>query len=187
MEIILFSVACSVSAMKIISLEDHGFKSKHVAFYMRQQFIFEAAAKFCVEIATHQHGCSVLQRCISHSTGEYRENLVSEISRSGLILAQDAFGRNYVVQYILELQIPSAVSKLTSQFKGNYVHLAIQKFSSHVVEKCLAVLDGQIRSTIIRELISATHFEQLLQDPHANYVVQTALCVAEVCNLSLKL
>ncbi|MFS7995993.1 putative armadillo-like helical, pumilio domain-containing protein [Helianthus anomalus] len=142
------------------------------------KFIFEAAAKFCVEIATHQHGCCVLQRCINYSTGEYREKLVLEISRNGLLLAQDAFG-NYVVQYILELQIPSAVSKLTSQFKGNYVQLATQKFSSHVVEKCLAVLDGQIRSTIVHELISATHFEQLLQDPHANYVVQTALRVTE--------
>ncbi|KAI7745433.1 hypothetical protein M8C21_015021 [Ambrosia artemisiifolia] len=146
------------------------------------KFIFEAAAKFCVEIATHQHGCCVLQRCINHSTGEYRERLALEISRNGLLLAQDAFG-NYVVQYVLELQIPSAVSKLTSQFKGNYVQLATQKFSSHVVEKCLAVLDDQIRSTIIHELISATHFEHLLQDPHANYVVQTALRVAEVCNL----
>ncbi|KAK1417619.1 hypothetical protein QVD17_26749 [Tagetes erecta] len=142
------------------------------------KFIFEAAAKFCVEIATHQHGCCVLQRCINHSTGEHREKLVSEISKNGILLAQDAFG-NYAVQYILELQIPSAVSKLTSQFKGNYVHLATQKFSSHVVEKCLAVLDGQIRSTIIGELISATNFEQLLQDPHGNYVVQTALRVSE--------
>ncbi|KAJ0879838.1 putative armadillo-like helical, pumilio domain-containing protein [Helianthus annuus] len=142
------------------------------------KFIYEAAAEFCVEIATHQHGCCVLQRCINHSTGEYREKLVSEISKNGILLAQDAYG-NYAVQYILELQIPSAVSKLTSQFKGNYVHLATQKFSSHVVEKCLAVLDGQIRSTIIRELISATQFEQLLQDPHANYVIQTALRVSE--------
>lgn len=69
---------------------------------------------------------------------------------------------------------------LTSQFEGNYVHLATQKFSSHVVEKCLSVLDDRARSSIIRELLSATHFEQLLQDPHANYVVQTALRVAEV-------
>nr|XP_043626959.1 putative pumilio homolog 8, chloroplastic [Erigeron canadensis] len=142
------------------------------------KFIFEAAANFCVEIATHQHGCCVLQRCISHATEEHHEKLVLEISKNGFILAQDAFG-NYVVQYILEQQIPLAVSQLTSQFKGNYVHLATQKFSSHVVEKCLAISDGQIRSTIIRELILATHFEQLLQDPHANYVVQTALRVSE--------
>ncbi|KAI3445727.1 hypothetical protein Pfo_002392 [Paulownia fortunei] len=142
------------------------------------KFIFVAAAKYCVDIATHQHGCCVLQRCISHSTGELRENLVAEISANGLLLAQDAFG-NYVVQFILELKIPSATSKLTSQFEGNYVHLSRQKFSSHVVEKCLVVCDDDARSKIIYELLSATYFEQLLQDPHANYVVQTALRVSE--------
>ncbi|CAK9164292.1 unnamed protein product [Ilex paraguariensis] len=55
-------------------------------------FIFVAAAKYCIDIATHQHGCCVLQRCISRSTGEYRENLVTEISANGLLLSEDAFG-----------------------------------------------------------------------------------------------
>ncbi|KAL2477477.1 putative pumilio-like protein 10 [Forsythia ovata] len=142
------------------------------------KFIFVAAAKYCVDIATHQHGCCVLQRCISHSTGEHWENLVAEISANGLLLAQDAYG-NYVVQFILELKIPSVTSKLTSQFEGNYVHLSTQKFSSHVVEKCLVVCNDEARSKIIHELLSATYFEQLLQDPHANYVVQTALRVSE--------
>ncbi|XP_022763702.1 uncharacterized protein LOC111309108 isoform X2 [Durio zibethinus] len=142
------------------------------------KFIFVAAAKYCVDIATHQHGCCVLQRCIGHSTGEYREKLVEEISTNGLLLAQDAYG-NYVVQFILELKIPTATSTLISQFEGNYVHLSSQKFSSHVVEKCLVVLNDESRSRIIHELLSATHFEQLLQDPHANYVVQTALRVSE--------
>ncbi|TYH86035.1 hypothetical protein ES332_D01G013500v1 [Gossypium tomentosum] len=142
------------------------------------KFIFIAAAKYCVDIATHQHGCCVLQRCISHSTGEYRHNLVEEISSNGLLLAQDAYG-NYVVQFILELKIPSATSTLISQFEGNYVHLSSQKFSSHVVEKCLMVLNDESRSKLIHELLSTAHFERLLQDPHANYVVQTALRVSE--------
>ncbi|KAM7474872.1 hypothetical protein LguiB_022115 [Lonicera macranthoides] len=142
------------------------------------KFIFVAAAKYCLDIATHQHGCCVLIRCISHSTGKHRENLVAEISENGLLLAQDAFG-NYVVQFILELKIAYATSKLISQFEGNYVHLSTQKFSSHVVEKCLSVSDDVIRSNIIHELLSANHFEQLLQDPHANYVVQTALRFSE--------
>ncbi|KAL8508602.1 hypothetical protein ACS0TY_019011 [Phlomoides rotata] len=119
-------------------------------FYL-DQFIFVSAAKYCVDIAIHQHGCCVLQRCISHSTGELREKLIAEISANGLLLAQDAYG-NYVVQFILELRIPSALSKLTYQFEGNYVNLSRQKFSSHVVEKCLAVcnneddLSAQLRS-----------------------------------------
>ncbi|CAL0302981.1 unnamed protein product [Lupinus luteus] len=37
------------------------------------KFIFVVAAKYCVDIATHQHGCCVLQRCIGHSSGEHRE------------------------------------------------------------------------------------------------------------------
>ncbi|XAR53060.1 hypothetical protein NMG60_11021456 [Bertholletia excelsa] len=142
------------------------------------KFIFVAAAKYCVDIATHQHGCCVLQRCIRYSIGEHRDNLVAEISANGLLLAQDAFG-NYVVQFVLELKIPSAMSNLINQFEGNFVHLATQKFSSHVVEKCLVVFDEEMRSKIIHELLSASHFEQLLQDPHANYVVQTALRVSE--------
>lgn len=88
--------------------------------------------------------------------------------------------RNYVVQFILELKMPSATTKLVSQFDGNYVHLSTQKFSSHVVEKCLLVCNKEVQSKIIHELLSATHFEQLLQDPHANYVIQTALKVSEV-------
>lgn len=142
------------------------------------KFIFVAAAKFCVDIATHRHGCCVLQRCITHSTGEHQQKLIAEISANGLLLAQDAYG-NYVVQYVLDLGIPSATSTLTSQFEGNYVHLSTQKFSSHVVEKCLDILNYESRSRIIHELLSVSHFEQLLQDPHANYVVQTAVRVSE--------
>ncbi|KAL3617269.1 hypothetical protein CASFOL_038814 [Castilleja foliolosa] len=138
------------------------------------KFIFVAAAKYCVEIARHQHGCCVLQRCITCATGKHRENLLQEISANGLLLAQDAYG-NYVIQFILELKIPSITSMLTSRFEGHYVHLSRQKFSSHVVEKCLALGNEETRSKIIYELLSTAYFEQLLQDPHANYVVQTAL------------
>ncbi|KAK7852379.1 putative pumilio like protein 7 [Quercus suber] len=142
------------------------------------KFIFVAAAKYCVDIAIHQHGCCVLQRCISHSIGKHRENLVAEISANGLLLSQDAYG-NYVIQFILELRIPSATSNLISQFEGNYVHLSKQKFGSHVVEKCLMVFNDECQSRLIHELLSVPQFERLLQDPHANYVVQTAIRVSE--------
>lgn len=56
------------------------------------QFIFEAAARHCVDIATHRHGCCVLQRCIAHSTGQHQAKLLAEVSRNGLMLAQDAYG-----------------------------------------------------------------------------------------------
>ncbi|XP_074263014.1 uncharacterized protein LOC141585854 [Silene latifolia] len=145
--------------------------------YDDNKFIFDAASKFCVEIATHRHGCCVLQRCIAHSNGDHRKKLIEEICSNGLALAQDPFG-NYVVQYIIELKIPSAAAQLISQFEGHYVQLAMQKFSSHVVEKCLKFIE-ESQARIVYELLRVPHFEQLLQDPFANYVVQSALEVTK--------
>lgn len=88
--------------------------------------------------------------------------------------------RNYVVQYILDLHNQSATAILLSQFKGNYVELSMQKFSSNVVEKCLKVLDEDERAKIIAELLHMETFEQVLQDPYANYVIQSALCTTKV-------
>lgn len=94
--------------------------------------------------------------------------------------------RNYVVQYIIELKIPFASAKLFSQFKGNFVQLSKQKFSSHVVEKCLAHFEEH-RPRIIRELLSESHFDQLLQDRFANYVIQCALAVTKVIKIGFPL
>ncbi|KAH9330952.1 hypothetical protein KI387_003060 [Taxus chinensis] len=138
------------------------------------QFLFDAAAAHCVEIASHRHGCCVLQRCVDFSTGVQRQRLVAEIAANALVLSQDPFG-NYVVQYILDLKIPWATEDVTDQLEGNYAHLSMQKFSSNVVEKCLKLAGEEKRAQIIRELINTSRLGQLLQDPYANYVVQSAL------------
>ncbi|KAE9605479.1 putative armadillo-like helical, pumilio, RNA binding domain-containing protein [Lupinus albus] len=134
-----------------------------------KRFIFVAAAKYCVEIATHKHGCCVLQKCIGYSTGEHLEKLIAEISANALLLAQDQYG------------IPSATASLRFHLEGNYVHLSRHKFGSHVVEKCLVVFNDENRSRLIHELLSSPCFEHLLLDPHANYVVQKALLHSEGC------
>lgn len=43
------------------------------------------------------------------------------------------------------------------------------------MEKCLKVFSEEDRAQIIVELLSVPRFEQLLQDPFANYVIQSAL------------
>jgi len=84
----------------------------------------------------------------------------------------------------LDFRIPSAAAALTLQFEGNYVHMSMQKFSSRVVEKCLGVFNDENRAKIIHELLFDPHFDLLLQDPHANYVIQKALRHSEVCSHS---
>jgi len=63
------------------------------------QFIFDAVALNCVTVGTHRHGCCVIQRCIDHSTGPQRAQLVAAVTKAAFPLVQDPFG-NYVLQYI---------------------------------------------------------------------------------------
>jgi hypothetical protein len=142
------------------------------------QFLFDAVTTYCVEIASHRHGCCVLQRCIDFSTGVHRQHLVSVIVANALVLSQDAYG-NYVVQYVLDLNIPRVTGDIILRLEGNYVNLSMQKFSSNVVEKCLKLSGEEARARLIYELINSSHIGQLLQDPYANYVVQRALAVSK--------
>ncbi|CAH2035469.1 unnamed protein product, partial [Thlaspi arvense] len=64
--------------------------------------------------------------------------------------------------------------KLLKHFRMHYAELATQKFSSHVVEKCLKHYP-ESRAEIARELLSVPNFNYLMQDPFGNYVIQTAL------------
>eukprot|EP00250_Pteridium_aquilinum_P020515 c24843_g1_i1 orf=631-3471(-) len=142
------------------------------------QFIFEVVTSHCVEIATHRHGCCVLQRCIDFSIGMTQKLLIAEIAANALLLSQDPFG-NYVVQYVLDLGMPWVSSKVIEQLAGHFAHLSMQKFSSNVVEKCLKYADEEHKTHLIQELMADTHLLELLQDPYANYVIQSALMVSK--------
>jgi hypothetical protein len=142
------------------------------------QFIYDSVSQagHCVE--THRHGCCVLQRCIDHASDSQKIQLINEIIANALVLVQDPYG-NYVVQYVLDLPFPGLASRLARRFLGHIPILSTQKFSSNVVEKCLNVTDIQTRAAIIQELVEYDNLLYLLQDPYANYVIQTSLNVSE--------
>jgi Pumilio-family RNA binding repeat len=139
------------------------------------QFIFDAVGQNCLIVGTHRHGCCVLQRCIDHATGDQKSDLVRYITQNAFSLIQDPFG-NYVVQYILDLNIAAFTSPLCMSFSGHIVPLSKQKFSSNVIEKCLRVAEGETKRHLIEELmLPPSEMEKVLRDNFANYVVQTAL------------
>jgi len=156
------------------------------------QFIYDAVAEHCVQVATHRHGCCVLQRCIDHGTMDQKRQLVEEIKNNGVVLVQDPFG-NYVVQYALDLNINGLALDLMVQLEGQLYRLSKQKFSSNVVEKCLKAGDPNCVKRVMRELLLQTpdpyrepitlrppeeaqmQILNLLQDSFGNYVIQTCL------------
>jgi uncharacterized membrane protein YgcG len=158
------------------------------------QFIYDAVAYHCVQVATHRHGCCVMQRCIDHSSNQQKMQLIEEIKNNALNLVQDQFG-NYVVQYVLDLGMESVCEALATNLLGHLYFLSTQKFSSNVVEKCLKVGNAATVQMMSRELAEFQNdphhpvFPQtphddplicLLQHPFGNYVVQTALQVAQL-------
>ncbi|PPQ98902.1 hypothetical protein CVT24_003533 [Panaeolus cyanescens] len=142
------------------------------------QFIYNAVAANCVEVATHRHGCCVLQRCIDHASELQRAQLVNEITYNALTLVQDPYG-NYVVQYILDLNDNRFSDGVIRQFAGNVCALSVQKFSSNVIEKCIRVAEHSTRKMLIEELLNRSRLEKLLRDSYGNYCVQTALDYAD--------
>ena len=141
-----------------------------------KQFIYDAVTEGenIVKVATHRHGCCVLQRCIDHASEQQKLQIINEIVKHAFALVQDPFG-NYVVQYILDLGLAEVPKKLAVHLKGHFVELSTQKFSSNVVEKIMQSSDPAAIETVVAEVIAYKKIDLLLQDPYANYVIQTAL------------
>ncbi|KAG5456472.1 MAG: armadillo-type protein [Olpidium bornovanus] len=167
------------------------------------QFIYDAVSQHCIEVATHRHGCCVLQRCIDHASDAQKIQLVTEITCNALTLVQDPFG-NYVVQYVLDLGDARFSETIVRRFIGNVSLLSVQKFSSNVMEKvgglelgvpvenrglpvdecsanchCIRVTDNETRWRLIDEMLNQERLDKLLRDSYGNYVVQTALDYAD--------
>jgi len=139
-------------------------------------FIFREITRNIVSVATHKHGCCVVQWCIDYANVEQRAALVNVIVENALELAQDAFG-NYVLQQIMDTAQEDTLRHLIKRLKGSMSKLAVQKFSSIVVEKCVEMAPKNLRPVIYDEIINEQKISRLLQDPYANYVIQKILTI----------
>jgi len=145
--------------------------------YQYTQFIFDAVAASVEDVARHRHGCCVIQRCLDSRHSAARTHLVSRIVEKSFELMQDAYG-NYVVQYVLDVCGDDEVHAICESVIGKVCLLAIQKFSSNVMEKCLERCTDRVREEYLNELNDSDRIRELMMDPFGNYVVQRALSVS---------
>lgn len=145
--------------------------------YRYSHFVFDAVANSVGDVARHRHGCCVIQRCLDSPPSTARSNLVRRIVEKSLELMQDAYG-NYVVQYVLDVCSDEDVHAVCESVVGKVTLLAIQKFSSNVMEKCLERCTDKVRELYLTELSDSERIRELMMDPFGNYVIQRALAVS---------
>lgn len=88
--------------------------------------------------------------------------------------------RNYVIQFILSLNIEWATTRIVDELAGNFGNLSLQKCGSHVVEQCLKLAPRLICDRIINELMNDPKLLHIILDQFGNYVIQTALKQCQV-------
>ncbi|XP_052180427.1 pumilio homolog 15-like [Diospyros lotus] len=142
-----------------------------------KQQLLNVIAHNCVEIAMDKNGCCLLQKCLP-AEGEVMDYLMAELTANALTLSANPYG-NYVVQHILQLKEPDINANLLARLWGSFVALSTDKYGSNVVEKCLKELEEDQVTQIIEEIIDYPNALAVFQDPHGNYVAQSAYAVSK--------
>jgi hypothetical protein len=177
-DILTYSLAPAAARLCIDSHGNHVIQRILLKLnYKHSKFVFDAVALSVGDVARHRHGCCVIQRCLDSQPTEARSHLVLRIVDKSLELMQDAYG-NYVVQYVLDVCSDQDVQAVCESVAGRVNLLAIQKFSSNVMEKCLERCSDRIKEMYLDEMSRPERIRELMMDPFGNYVVQRALSVA---------
>ncbi|CAH2355808.1 suppressor protein Mpt5p [[Candida] railenensis] len=103
------------------------------------QFIYESILRDLIVVATHKHGCCVLQKCLNHVTDEQLYEFARSILKfqNFYKLINDQFG-NYVLQYLISINSIDINYRVFDGFvKFGIDNLCNLKFSSNVIEKFL--------------------------------------------------
>lgn len=70
--------------------------------------LYKVINESALDIASHKHGCCVLQRCLENAESAQQETLSEIIVEHVETLIRDPFG-NYLVQNVFELECPDKI------------------------------------------------------------------------------
>ena len=128
----------------------------------------------CASLASHSHGCCVLQKFLSERDQNLKESLINNLINNCLVLIIDQYG-NYVIQSILLLNEPKSSSAIAMKILDNVAYYSKHRYSSNVVEKCFDFCGKNERKKLAEKLSPPDILADLIMDEHGNYVIQKAL------------
>ena len=132
----------------------------------------------CSNLATHRHGCCVLQKFLDSPYEDLKNDLIKSLINNCLVLIIDQFG-NYVIQSVLLLKDKKACSEIALKICDNVPYYSKHRYSSNVVEKCFDFCGEEEKKMFVEKLSPPEVLAELILDDHGNYVIQKALYCAE--------
>ena len=132
----------------------------------------------CSILATHSHGCCILQKIIEGSDINLRDNLINKLIDKCFVLIIDQFG-NYVIQSILSLNKTRYCEVVIMKIIDNIVYYSKNRYSSNVIEKCFDCCGNKEKKKLIEKISNPEIISELIMDEHGNYVIQKTLYYAD--------
>lgn len=149
------------------------------------QFIYDAIIGDLYVVATHKHGCCVLQKCLNHVNSAQLNGFAATILLFEVFvkLINDQFG-NYVLQYLILINLNEINVRVFHNFVAyGITGLCNLKFSSNVIEKFLKNCynnEPRLPKFLALKFDLTYHIlnldlNKLINDPYGNYVIQTLI------------
>jgi hypothetical protein len=137
------------------------------------EFIHQKVIDVLDVLAQNPSGLCVVKKCIVQANESQRRRLLAKLADHTIALVQSPYG-NYAIQTALEQWGGMPCKPIILKLKGSMLQLAIQKFSSNVVEKCLAQAEPRdLQIALIDELLGADRLQVLMDSQYGAYAAQT--------------
>ena len=132
----------------------------------------------CSILATHRHGCCVIQKYLEILDKEFKIKLIDNLILNCLILITDQFG-NYVIQNILLMNNMEYGNKIVEKMTNNIIYYSKHKYSSNVVEKTFEHCNGVVKKNLINIFLKKENLNDLILDEHGNYIIQKVITISD--------
>ena len=146
--------------------------------YPKNIQLFNEIYKNFVPLCKDKHGCCVIQKCIEFGNQEQKNKLLELSNLYCENLISDQFG-NYVIQFVVSLNLKIVNQKVLEVLKNNLSKLCKEKYASNVIEKFLINKSEESFEIINMLLKDEKILHELIIDQYGNYIIQRILVLID--------
>ena len=127
------------------------------------------------ELCLDSNGICLIKNFIKTNTlVNNKKRINDEIKKNFVVLAESPFG-NYGIQYIMDNWNKNELNDIKKKIFKNIYKLAVQQFSSNVVEKDIEIFVQDSREKMIKKLCFEGNFIILLKNKFGRFVLNKAI------------